>query len=152
MLLGSLGLGLTAPVAVARSAHDAATWLALDAIPTATLEAALSAAAGTDSPEAYAEALAAALHTALGASAPPADVLLAALYGQLFRVLQEEVGDCAVVTAAGTGGALPSPLEEAVAPGVEPAGRVAGASPLTAEPHVLPPPRLLRPAVQPLGP
>src|SRR5690606_32470297 len=98
-LLLSLGLGLSAPAAVARGAVEGTPWVGVEALPAETLEAALAAAAGTDTPEAFAEAVAEALRARLGEAAPPAEVLLAALYGQLFRVLHEEVGDCAVVVA-----------------------------------------------------
>ncbi|HLT48594.1 MAG TPA: hypothetical protein VK002_15275 [Rubricoccaceae bacterium] len=151
-LLVSLGLGLAAPVAAARQGGGVAAWLRLDEVPQATLEAALKAAAGAETPEAYAEALAAALHDALGEAAPPADALLSALYGQLFRVLQEEAGALAVVAAAGSGGAVQAPLEGAAAPPFDPSLRSVAALGVATEPGLLPTPRALRPALQPLGP
>jgi hypothetical protein len=151
-LLASLGLALAAPVAAAGRTDDTAAWLALDAIPQATLEAALKAAAGADSPEAYAGALASALQATLGEAAPPADALLEALYGQLFRVLQEEVGARAIVVPAGSAGAVEGGPVGALSPALTAAPRPFAA--LTAgEGQALPPtPRALRPALQPLGP
>ena len=152
-LLVSLGLGLAAPLAAARQGDDVVRWLRLDEIPQATLERALHAAAGAATPEAFAEALARALEEALGDAAPPSEALLGALYGQLFRVLQEEVGGTAVILVPGAAGAVQVPLEGAAAPGVAPGvRRLEGGAVVPAAPGLLPTPRALRPALQPLGP
>jgi hypothetical protein len=154
-LLASLGLGLAAPVVAGRPA-EAALRLAFDVIPQEVLDDALVRAAGmaaseAGSPEAFAGAFATALRDALGDGAPSAEAVLDALYGQLFRVLQEEHGGCAVVVAQGVALGVPAAsASESARPQAHRPGPIAVSLP--AWPPQRPAPRSLRPAIQPLGP
>lgn len=152
-LLLSLGVGAAAPVAAAGRPDGAAERLGLDEIPETALDEALAAVdASADTPEAFADALAGELRTRFGDAAPAADALLGALYGQLFRVLQEKMGDHAVILAATSGGALLAGLDGEVVPGTDPAPAAQAATAGAARQTPLPAPRTLRPALQPLGP
>ncbi|MDX1418924.1 MAG: hypothetical protein R3181_03060 [Rubricoccaceae bacterium] len=150
-LLVSLGAGVAAPVAAAGHADRAVERLGLHEIPQAVLDVALDDVRA-DTPEALAVALAEVLRVRLGEAAPPADVLLGALYGQLFRVLQEEVGDHAVLLAASAGGTLLAPFSGEVAPGSDAAPAPPAAALASSPQAPQPAPRALRPALQPLGP
>ena len=151
-LLASVGVGLAAPVAAAVRPADGAVPLALAAVPPSTPEQALAASGGAATPEAFAEALAGALHAALGDAAPPAEAILHEVYGRLLRALQEEFGASAVVIASAPVGPPVGAPGSAEPPRCEVVNGPGSGAITEADEAARPSPRRLRPAVQPLGP
>ncbi|NNF59210.1 MAG: hypothetical protein HKN04_13325 [Rhodothermaceae bacterium] len=148
-LLAGLALGLVAPVASAAE-RTTAQERARDLIPTELLNAALDAAErGTQADRTEA------LIAALGEDLPAVETLLEALYGHLLRALQLEFGTRAVLmTASSSSSSASSPTSHA-AVFLSPERGTTHAFTHTVravagQESFLP--RMLRPAVQPLGP
>lgn len=147
-LLTSLGLGVAAPALAVEL--PLASFAGLDEVPAEALEAALAAAADARTPEALAEHVAASLEEQLG-TAPPVETLLAALYGSLFRALQDEVGSHAVVAQGSVPVVVAAPSAAVLAEthGTFAAGDAEVVPPRSPD---LPAPLTRYPALQPLGP
>ncbi|MCH7975515.1 MAG: hypothetical protein IIC18_03035 [Bacteroidetes bacterium] len=147
MLLGSIGVGLVSP---ALASGDLADRLRAEGIAPEALDAAMEAAAESESPAELAQAV----MSALGESAPAPDVFLRALYGHLYQLLRFQQGMKAVSGASATTPQTNHPTPDGIP--VEVIRRRAPASELAAshlaEDAPRPLPRVQHPAVQPLGP
>ena len=100
VLLGSIGAGLVSP---ALASDDLADRLRAEGIAPEALDAAMEAVAESESPA----ALALAVTSALGESAPAPDVFLHALYGHLYQLLRVQQGLNAIASAAASQAGTP---------------------------------------------
>ena len=145
VLLGSIGAGLVSP---ALASGDLADRLWADGIAPEALDAAMVAAAESESPAGLAQAVT----SALGESAPPPDVFLHALYGHLYQLLRAQQGLNAVASAAASQAGVPVWAARGVwAADLHAPNASAGCLSAT-QSETLRLPRFFFPAIQPLGP
>ena len=145
MLLGSIGVGLVSP---ALASSDLADRLRAEGIAPEALDAAMEAAAESESPAALAEAVA----SVLGEFAPAPDVFLHALYGHLYHLLRVQQGLTAVTFAAASQAGAPAWDVRGVGAANLHAPNAFVGCLWASESRSLRLPRFRFPALQPLGP
>jgi len=145
VLLGSIGAGLVSP---ALAFGEMADRLRAEGIAPEALDAAMEAAAESESPAALAEAVT----SALGESAPAPDVFLHALYGHLYQLLRVQQGLNAVASAAANQAGTPMWDARGVWAANLHAPNASNGFLKGSESRSLRLPRFRFPALQPLGP
>ena len=145
VLLGSIGAGLVSP---ALASDDLADRLRAEGIAPEALDAAMEAVAESESPAALAQAVA----SALGESAPAPDVFLHALYGHLYQLLRVQQGLNAFASAAASQAGAPVWDARGVWAADLHAPNASVGCLRASESRSLRLPRFRFPAIQPLGP